>query len=270
MGHSVEFCLLDLILVTRGGGSLEDLWAFNEEPVARAIFASVLPVVSAVGHEIDITISDLVADLRAATPTAAAELITEGPFSSRQFVVAASERIRRLAGRHLEQQQDALDQLTQRLNRVAPRRWLQDQSQYLDDLQTSMSRSARSQLRLLQTRWQSVASSLLRLRPNRWLGDQELKLEELRRRFRAAGAIAIPPRRAALETVLGRLRLLSPMNVLERGYSITRDAETGAIVSSAAGLKRGQRLITRVREGEVGSEVTDSTPLATRQSSGGL
>ena len=146
------------------------------------------------------------------------------------------------------------------MNRVAPRRWLQDQSQYLDDLQTSMSRSARSQLRLLQTRWQSVASSLLRLRPNRWLGDQELKLEELRRRFRAAGAIAIPPRRASLETVLGRLRLLSPMNVLERGYSITRDAETGALVSSAAGLKRGQRLITRVREGEVGSEVTDFDP----------
>lgn len=266
--HATGLTRLDLILVTRGGGSLEDLWAFNEEPVARAIFASVLPVVSAVGHEIDITISDLVADLRAATPTAAAELITEGPFSSRQFVVAASERIRRLAGRHLEQQQDALDQLTQRLNRVAPRRWLQDQSQYLDDLQTSMSRSARSQLRLLQTRWQAVASSLLRLRPNRWLGDQELKLEELRRRFRAAVAIAIPPRRAALETVLGRLRLLSPVNVLERGYSITRDAETGAIVSSAAGLKRGQRLITRVRDGEVGSEVTDSPPLSSRQSSG--
>src|SRR5688572_32069660 len=92
---------IDLILVTRGGGSLEDLWAFNEEIVARAIFESKLPVVSAVGHEIDFTISDFVADVRAATPSAAAEIITEDAFASRQFVAEASEHLRYLATRRI-------------------------------------------------------------------------------------------------------------------------------------------------------------------------
>ncbi len=92
---------LDLILVTRGGGSLEDLWAFNEEVVARAIYESTLPVVSAVGHEIDFTISDFVADVRAATPSAAAEIITEGVFSSCEFLSQAANRIRQLAGQQI-------------------------------------------------------------------------------------------------------------------------------------------------------------------------
>src|SRR5207247_3569972 len=87
---------LDLILITRGGGSLEDLWAFNEEVVARAIFQSALPVVSAIGHEIDFTISDFVADVRAATPSAAAEIITEGVFSSGPFIAQAGGRMRQL------------------------------------------------------------------------------------------------------------------------------------------------------------------------------
>ena len=94
---------IDLILVTRGGGSLEDLWAFNEEVVARAIFESAVPVVSAVGHEIDFTISDFVADVRAATPSAAAEIITEGVFSSSQFLSEAAQRIRLLARQQMDE-----------------------------------------------------------------------------------------------------------------------------------------------------------------------
>src|SRR5207244_1215916 len=96
---------LDLILVTRGGGSLEDLWAFNEEVVARAIFHSQLPVVSGVGHEIDFTISDFVADLRAATPSAAAEIITEGVFSSCQFISDVSSRMRQLVLDHFREKE---------------------------------------------------------------------------------------------------------------------------------------------------------------------
>src|SRR5204862_1782968 len=126
---------LDLILVTRGGGSLEDLWAFNEEVVARAIFESALPVVSAIGHEIDFTISDFVADLRAATPSAAAEIITEGVFSSSQFVSEAAGRMRQLARQQMQDKHYVLTQVMQRLVRVHPRRRFNDWQQRLDDLQ---------------------------------------------------------------------------------------------------------------------------------------
>src|SRR5439155_2201274 len=104
---------LDLILVTRGGGSLEDLWAFNEEVVARAVFESALPVVSAVGHEIDFTISDFVADVRAATPSAAAEIITEGVFSSCQFISAVTGRMGQLARQQLADKTYVLRQAAQ-------------------------------------------------------------------------------------------------------------------------------------------------------------
>src|SRR5207249_11935574 len=117
---------IDLILVTRGGGSLEDLWAFNEEVVARAIFHSALPVVSAVGHEIDFTISDFVADIRAATPSAAAEIITEGVFSSCQFIADAGAQLRELLRQRLEDKGYVMTQLVQRLARVHPRRRLND------------------------------------------------------------------------------------------------------------------------------------------------
>src|SRR6185436_11418448 len=102
---------LDLILVTRGGGSLEDLWALNEEVVARAIYESVLPIVSAVGHEIDFTISDFVADLRAATPSAAAEILTEGIFASRQFVSESGRRLRQLVGQRLRMEGEGVEDL---------------------------------------------------------------------------------------------------------------------------------------------------------------
>src|SRR6185369_17070605 len=122
---------LDLILITRGGGSLEDLWAFNEEVVARAIFNSTLPIISAVGHEIDFTISDFVADLRAATPSAAAELITEGFFSTRDYVTDIRARIAQLARRRVGWHREEFKSFGERLFRAHPRRGLDQKAQYL-------------------------------------------------------------------------------------------------------------------------------------------
>jgi exodeoxyribonuclease VII large subunit len=247
--------LLDLILVTRGGGSLEDLWAFNEEIVARAIFESALPVVSAVGHEIDFTISDFVADLRAATPSAAAELITEGPFASRQFVTDAGRRLRQLVRQRLELDRDDLLQLTQRLVRVHPRRQVREKLQYLDDLQTALLRCARQGWRDQRARWQNLQQRLGRLKPSAVFTLRRQTVRELERRLREQAHHGWQRKENALEPLQVRLRLLSPDNVLARGYSITTDAATSQVLRAASEVRPGQRLKTKLKSGEVRSTV---------------
>lgn len=256
---------LDLILVTRGGGSLEDLWAFNEEVVARAIFHSALPVVSAVGHEIDTSISDLVADLRAATPTAAAELITEGVYSSRQFIQGAAQRLRRLMQREVEDHGDRVRSLGMRLSRSSPRRRLEQASQRLDDLRDSLRRGAMSQQQWRRQQWESLDARLARLKPSRWLETQRARIAELRRRARVEVLDATSGAKLKVAALQDKLRLLSPMNVLDRGYSITRETRTGRILRSPGDVTRGDVLITRFRDGEIQSEVTGSAERKARE-----
>ncbi len=246
---------LDLILVTRGGGSLEDLWAFNEEVVARAIFDSVLPVVSAVGHEIDFTISDFVADLRAATPSAAAEIITEGVFSSRQFVTDAAQRIRQLTGQQMEDKLYVLAQTVQRLARVHPRRKLNDWLQRLDDAQAGLLRCVTQAARQQRLAWQNLADRLARVRPALLLRQKCEAFSQVERRLHEAASRRLEALRTRLGAVEARLRLLGPEQVLARGYSITTDAATGRVLREAGEVKAGQRLKTRLKAGEVLSRV---------------
>ena len=228
--RSSEFGI-DLILVTRGGGSLEDLWAFNEEIVARAIFESAIPVVSAVGHEIDFTIADFVADLRAATPSAAAEIITEGVFASREFVFEAPLRLRQLARRNLEHKTGDFDTLTARLRRLHPGRRLDESFQRLDDLQSGLLRNLKQAVRSRGLVLQNLAGRFLRAKPS----------------------YRLPARREALRQLEKRLHVLGPEQVLARGYSITTDAATGKVLRDAAKVAAGQKLKTRLAKGEVTS-----------------
>jgi exodeoxyribonuclease VII large subunit len=246
---------LDLILVTRGGGSLEDLWAFNEEIVARAIFESALPVVSAVGHEIDFTISDFVADLRAATPSAAAELITEGSFASRQFVIEAGRRLRQLMRSHVEFAHDELSRFAQRFARVHPRRQFQEKLQYLDDLQTTLLRCARQGYRDQRTRWQTLRQRLARLKPSAVFAQRRDRMRELERRLREQSRSGLRQHRNRFAQLQSRLSLLSPENVLARGYSITTNAASGRVIRAANDVRPGQRLKTKLKSGEVRSVV---------------
>ena len=242
---------MELILVTRGGGSLEDLWAFNEEVVARAIFESALPVVSAVGHEIDFTISDLVADIRAATPSAAAEIITEGVFSSSQFLAEVAGRLRELARQQLEDKSDALTLMTARLARVHPRRRLEDWLQRLDDLESGLSRCIRQALRQQRIGWRNLAERLLRVRPAlMWQRKREACLQAARR-LRERARYQLEALRSRFSAVQARLRLLGPEQVLARGYSITTDATTGKVLRDAAEVRADQRLRTRLKAGEI-------------------
>jgi len=249
-----EFDLgLDLILVTRGGGSLEDLWAFNEEAVARAIFDSALPVVSAVGHEIDSTISDFVADVRAATPSAAAEIITEGVFSRCQFLAEAGSHLPELVGQRLEEKEAVLAQARHRLARMHPRRRFNDWLQRLDDLQSTLVRCAKKGTQLHRTQWRNVAARLARVRPALLLRQRGEVLRQEKERLHEQVRHQVERRHNHLKTLEARLRLLGPEQVLSRGYSITMDANTGEILRDAKGVKAGQRLRTRLKSGEITS-----------------
>lgn len=246
---------LDLILITRGGGSLEDLWAFNEEIVARAIFESTLPVVSAVGHEIDFTISDFVADVRAATPSVAAEIITEGVFSSCEFVGEVAIRIRQLAEQQVEGKAYELEQTRNRLARMHPRRRFNDWLQRLDDLCDGLFRCAMQGTRRQRTALQNLSERLVRVRPAQLLRQRREVFEQETLRLKQQMKHRVRERRNRLETLSSRLRLLGPQQVLARGYSITRDAASGEVLRDAAKIRAGQRLETRLQKGEILSKV---------------
>jgi exodeoxyribonuclease VII large subunit len=255
LGPQAARAPLDLILVTRGGGSLEDLWAFNEEVVARAIFDSALPVVSAVGHEIDFTISDFVADLRAATPSAAAEIITEGVFSSCQFISEAGGRIRGLVRQQLEDKGLALGQASQRLARLHPRRRFNDWLQRLDDLQGSLGRCARQGVRQQRVLARNLVERLSRVRPVLLLRQRREVFEQAHQRLREQVRHRLKEAETRLQAQAARLRLLGPEQVLARGYSITMDASRGEVLRDATAVRAGQRLRTRLKSGTVDSRV---------------
>jgi exodeoxyribonuclease VII large subunit len=246
---------LDLILVTRGGGSLEDLWAFNEEVVARAIVESALPVVSAVGHEIDFTISDFVADCRAATPSAAAELITAGVVTAREWLVTVGTRLPRLARERHADRAEELAAWLARLRRAHPRQRVNEAWQRLDDLRATLARTARFAVRDARARWEAAAAAWRRVHPRARLEARRRELATVAARLEELGRRHFERDRQCLETLRERLRLLSPEQTLARGYSITTDAASGRIIRDAAQTRPGQEVTTRVQRGVFRSRV---------------
>ena len=224
------FAPLDLIVVTRGGGSIEDLWEFNEEIVARAIFHSSVPIVSAVGHEIDFTISDFVADLRAPTPSAAAELIVPDIIDlQRRIDGCARAQSRQLLSRVREAQQ-RLDHSRETLQRCLAHK--------LDGYKRNLAHVTRA----LQAR--SPARELM-VRRNRFV--------DLHRRLVASPARLLENARHRFERIEGILRVLGPDATLRRGYSITMN-ERGKIIGTIGAVRPKMKIRTRVSDGEFGSQ----------------
>jgi exodeoxyribonuclease VII large subunit len=246
---------LDLILLTRGGGSLEDLWAFNEEIVARAILQSALPVVSAVGHEIDFTISDFVADFRAPTPSAAAEIITEGIFGSCQFLSRAGERIQWLTRQRLDEKNETLESYQSRLARLHPRRRLDNWQQRMDEMQTAMSRCVKQGLRGRRAEFSNLRERLGWVRPAVVIRQRREILWQEYQRLREQMRHALQECQVRAGALNTRLRLLGPEQVLARGYSITEDEATGKILRDEKDAVPGQFLRTRLHKGNLKSRV---------------
>jgi len=247
----------DLLIVGRGGGSLEDLWPFNEESVARAIFASRIPVISAVGHEVDLTIADYVADMRAPTPSAAAEIATpDGEALAQQF--SGFERLLKQAlARKLQRSRERLGHLRARLQHPGDK--LQAQAQRLDNLEVRLQRAMKSQLQQQQTRLQNIKTRQQTLHPQQRLEQLREKLEQLQNRAQRQIQQQLATKRQRFEQQAALLNSVSPLNTLQRGYSITR-GEKGEVIHRASSLKLGDALTTHLLEGEVVSKVESIKP----------
>jgi len=245
---------VDVLIVCRGGGSIEDLWAFNEEVVARAIFASEIPVISAVGHEIDFTISDLVADLRAPTPSAAAELALPDRETLLRHVANARTRLARAMENIITARRRHLATLARSQVFRQPLRLLQDRAQRLDTAVAIIEGSRDRALRLRREKIAALLSRLLQHRPDQVLALRGLRLDAASRKLDTAARAALAGKSARLGQLAGVLRVLSPDATLARGYSITSTPD-GAIIRSAIALNPGDQIRTRLPDGSIDSQV---------------
>ena len=247
--------LADVIVVARGGGSLEDLAAFNSERVARAIAASRLPVVSAVGHETDFTIADFVADLRAPTPSAAAELITEAQHKVAERVSEQALRLERAARYQLLRARQRIDGLRSERAEWRMTSVLHRLEQRLDDTALRLESCLRERIRTEQRQAADLTARVLRHDPRRVLQRMRERLAEYRARIDRAWERRSHGSSADLKALNARLQALSPFEVLHRGYALVLDAK-GAVVRSSTQLATGDLVRTRLSEGSFESRVT--------------
>jgi len=245
----------DAIILARGGGSLEDLWCFNEEAVARAVDACVTPIVSAVGHETDVSISDFVADVRAPTPSAAAELLAPDSSDLQRRLESLHRRLLlRVQGR-LNHERLRLDGLSRRLRHPGER--LRQQAQRLDDLDMRMRRAFEQRLAVRRHRLAQWDTRLAGQHPGRTLALLKQRIDGLAERLPRAMREALKARRLQLHSQIQTLQVVSPLATLGRGYSILLD-ERGQAVRSASQTHTGQRLTARLGEGELQVRVEDN------------
>lgn len=247
---------VDVLIVGRGGGSIEDLWAFNEEVVARAIYASDLPVISAVGHETDFTIADFVADLRAPTPSAAAEVVAPHQDELRGRIFQAKERLTTLLQASVKEKKQSLTQLEHRLATQHPTSRMAQQRLRIDHL---LDRLQSSQNRLLRNRQMQLIQLRHRLQnqnPEPVLLQWRSHVQAQTQRIETGLQNKLTQHRARLDQLSATLQAISPERTLERGYSITLN-QKGKAITSCSQVESGDIITTQVKDGRFRSTIND-------------
>ena len=246
---------LDVIIVGRGGGSIEDLWAFNDERVARAIAGCRVPVISGVGHETDFTIADFVADLRAPTPSAAAELVVQEKLQVARALVSLYEALKQAMASRLERDRERVEVLGKRRVLTDATRALRDLYRRVDELTSRLTRAVRGSERQATHRLSLARNALRSLNPVARIANGTVLLAQLRGRLASAAVHSVKVSQHRFDAAVGRLDSLSPLAVLGRGYSLTRLLPSGVIVRSAAQTRPGDAIEILLHQGAVEARV---------------
>ncbi|EKN3346281.1 exodeoxyribonuclease VII large subunit [Yersinia ruckeri] len=250
----------DVLIVGRGGGSLEDLWSFNDERVARAIFASQIPIVSAVGHETDVTIADFVADLRAPTPSAAAEMISRNQVELVRQIQAQQQRMEMAMDYYLAQRHQQFTRLHHRLQQQHPHLRLARQQTLLLKLQRRLEDAAQNQIRLLARRGERLQQRLNNRQPLGKIHHYHQRVQQQEYRLKQALERQLNGYRQRFGIACSQLETVSPLATLARGYSVTQ-TPSGSLLKTTQQVHIGDTLKTRLHDGWVESEITRLTPV---------
>ncbi len=244
----------DILIIGRGGGSMEDLWCFNDEQLARMIFACPIPIISAVGHEIDFTISDFVADVRAPTPSAAAELVTPDQYEWKVRFSNQQRRLEYAIRQQLKLYRQTLITQHNKLQSNNPKKKLERNAQKLDELNFRLKQSIRHRLDTLKHQRRLLDSQLLRHHPQQQLSNHRHTLSSLEQRLKSAMQQRLTHKRSEFQSLIKSLQLISPLNTLERGYSIT--TYNGKVLHSTNQVNAGDTLKVQLHEGTLEANVT--------------
>lgn len=244
---------VDVLIVGRGGGSLEDLWSFNNEQVARTIFTSSIPIISAVGHEIDVSIADFVADMRAPTPSAAAELVSQDQSTLHSKILVHQDKLVKAFTRFQQERSHRQQTIKQRLLQNHPQKQLEQKSQYVDQLQASLQVAMKQKLNEANQRQQHIHKRQSLSSPQKLLQRHQLTLQELQTKLQRSCHQLVDKKKQTLLNSMHLLNTVSPLATLARGYSISFNG--AEIVKSTQQVQIGDTLITRLEDGEIRSKI---------------